>query len=613
MLDAKKNRLDYGSQLKPPIDYEFDYAITTTYSLDLEAILLVPVALFFSEDLDLDAKDIRDDMLEALTNVSKHITIYCQRGKIKVPNTYSQLMAYWEKSIQQIQLPKFDQSFHPKIWIIRYVSKDNKLPVQYRFVNTSRNLTFTRDWDIAITTEGVVQKNENNHNQEIIDMLYYLNKVSKKKIPKQFFEEIPKIRFDTPKYFDNIYFHPIGIPYPETSTKYKNPIINSKQKSDFRLVMSPFLDDKTVLKLNENSKELALFSSEFELSGIKHHCLDKISRKYMFSPFIEEAEKMDSLSESNVEPMNQNLHAKFYIDKKGENISWFIGSANATDPANGRNIEFMVELKTNKYALNPKKMEEQLTALDSNNITLFEPFSGFERIQIEHERIRELEIRQLIHSLSSIYLSGEANLNNDGFYNLKIVIPATTIKLPEGCNNKVKPLPEKTKASVDIDLTQKNTIDLFVGYEETALSPFLLFEIWFDNMLEKRFVLDMKIELSDNRFNKIFSSIINNRSRFLSYLSFLLSEETPAIQNGKEETNKKGNKLGNVNGIAFFDGTPVYEKLLLAASRNPSRLKRIGSLIERLKGEQEIDGKEIISKDFENMWEVFSQFIKHKK
>jgi len=613
MLEAKTNRLDYGSQLKPPEGYTLDYAITTTYSLDMEAILLVPVALFFSEDLDINPEEVRDDMLEALTNVSKHISIYCQRGKIKVPNTYNRLMAYWEKSIHQIQLPKFNQSFHPKIWVIRYLPDKKNFPIRYRLINTSRNLTFSRDWDLAVTVDGIVDKSKDTLNTTLVHMLRYLNNAGGKKIPIRFFEELPSVQFDVPNNFDSLYFHPIGIPNPETASTYPNPIINTKKKLDFRLVMSPFLDANTINKLNENTRKLVLFSSEFELSGLPESCLSRVDRKFMFSPFIEEAEKLDALSEPGTEPLSQNLHAKFFIDKKGAEVSWFIGSANATSPANSRNIEFMVELKSKKYAVSPGKMEDQLTVADKANITLFEPFSGIKRPQIEEEKIREQDVRKLIHNLSGLFISGEAIPDTDKHYTLIIEIPETDIIIPWGFSVWIKPLPERAKAPVEIDLSKRNIIDNFSVYDETTLSPFLLFEIRYSGKTEKRFVLDMKIDLGENRFKKIFSSIINNRSRFLSYLAFLLSEETPMLQNGNEVTKNKNNNVGNRNDIAFFEGAPVFEKLLLVASRKPARLKKIDGLIRRLKGEQDLDGREIVSREFEKMWEVFSQLNNSKK
>ena len=84
MLDAKNNRLYYDALLKPPVGYTFSHAVTTTYSLDLEAILLVPIALFFSGDFDLNAQQNRDDFIESLTKASDHISIFCSFVKSKI-------------------------------------------------------------------------------------------------------------------------------------------------------------------------------------------------------------------------------------------------------------------------------------------------------------------------------------------------------------------------------------------------------------------------------------------------------------------------------------------------------------------------------------------------
>lgn len=39
VLNPKNNRLDYGSILEPPSNYELDFAIATTYSLDLDSLV----------------------------------------------------------------------------------------------------------------------------------------------------------------------------------------------------------------------------------------------------------------------------------------------------------------------------------------------------------------------------------------------------------------------------------------------------------------------------------------------------------------------------------------------------------------------------------------------
>ena len=64
LLDAKINRLDYGEQLIPPHhSYDLDFAVGTTYSLDLEAIMVLPVAMFYSRHLDCSPDDLHFDVL----------------------------------------------------------------------------------------------------------------------------------------------------------------------------------------------------------------------------------------------------------------------------------------------------------------------------------------------------------------------------------------------------------------------------------------------------------------------------------------------------------------------------------------------------------------------
>ena len=49
--------------------------------------------------------------------------------------------------------------------------------------------------------------------------------------------------------------------------------------------MSPFLDESTINKLQETSREMTLLSSEYELSGIPKSTLDLNAANCMFNPF----------------------------------------------------------------------------------------------------------------------------------------------------------------------------------------------------------------------------------------------------------------------------------------------------------------------------------------
>ena len=50
MLNPNKNRLDYGEILSPPNNYELSFAIGTTYSLDLDALVGAAISRIISRN-----------------------------------------------------------------------------------------------------------------------------------------------------------------------------------------------------------------------------------------------------------------------------------------------------------------------------------------------------------------------------------------------------------------------------------------------------------------------------------------------------------------------------------------------------------------------------------
>ena len=102
MLNLKKNRLDYGTLLMPPEGFSLTHAVATTYSLDLYTLLAIPVALFYSKIMDGQFEDQRFDVLESIQQTAGILNVYCQKGKIKVPQNFNWLFAYIEDSIHEI-------------------------------------------------------------------------------------------------------------------------------------------------------------------------------------------------------------------------------------------------------------------------------------------------------------------------------------------------------------------------------------------------------------------------------------------------------------------------------------------------------------------------------
>ena len=85
--------------LRPPAGYDVDVAIGTTYSLDLMALLAVPLAFALFDWEDDSGKVTADPMalLEAARRYAGKIHIFCQQGQIHLPKQRSPLFCVLRK------------------------------------------------------------------------------------------------------------------------------------------------------------------------------------------------------------------------------------------------------------------------------------------------------------------------------------------------------------------------------------------------------------------------------------------------------------------------------------------------------------------------------------
>lgn len=87
MLNPNNDRLDYGQVLAPPDKYRLDFAIGTTYSLDLDALVGACIALGLSEETDSDLMKNPICLLEALRTTGDKVALFCEGGQIHTPNS----------------------------------------------------------------------------------------------------------------------------------------------------------------------------------------------------------------------------------------------------------------------------------------------------------------------------------------------------------------------------------------------------------------------------------------------------------------------------------------------------------------------------------------------
>src|SRR5262245_50262769 len=124
--------------LRPPDGYRLDWAIGTTYTLDLMALLTAPVAFAFTDWRDGEGRPTTDPMalLRAVRQYASRMVLFCQARQIAIPHTYHQLYGQLEDAVAQVRAP-LGGSFHPKVWILRYLAGGE--PPAYRVLCMSRN------------------------------------------------------------------------------------------------------------------------------------------------------------------------------------------------------------------------------------------------------------------------------------------------------------------------------------------------------------------------------------------------------------------------------------------------------------------------------------------
>lgn len=95
--NSNQDRMNYSSLLLPPPGFVLDQAVGTTYSLDLETLTAVSIALGLKEDMDSDLLRNPISMLSALQKVTEKILIFCEAGQMKASDKASPVMILMEK------------------------------------------------------------------------------------------------------------------------------------------------------------------------------------------------------------------------------------------------------------------------------------------------------------------------------------------------------------------------------------------------------------------------------------------------------------------------------------------------------------------------------------
>lgn len=606
MLAPDKNRVDYGEQLIAPKGYELTNAIATTYSLDLNTLLTVPIAICFGHTLEGAVEHMRIALLDALATLGDKLTVFYQQGNIKLPDKYNSLFGLLENSLVPV-VPNAGNdnsafsSFHPKLWLLRFKSTDSDANIKYRLIVLSRNLTFDRSWDLSAVINGESRGKRKPTNKPLIaffDQLY--ESASDENFSDVIdSDELLRVLWQKPNNIQNIEFLstifdggkrqcPINIPHSNLAMLAVSPFIRGGSKVD----ALDWLKDFT-----ENEKRY-LFCRKEELDMAGEEALLGWNC-YAFNEHLVNAEENEEMEQSQFFEHDLSLHAKLLVVDENDYISsWHIGSANMTQAAIGdehrspRNSEFMLRLSGDRSAIGVDALIQLW--VNEDNTGLFIPHE-FSKLEDDQDEKKGRALRLLEYKLINTHWLLEVDSCNDA-YQLSLTT-SNSIEVPDGFDiqvsilsvNQLRPLAEQV---------------IWDKFKLSQISALLRLDILQAGEVVKQLVTqgELSYNCDVDRSKAITNELLDNASQFMSYISMLLQ-----INPSKEDLMCSISNQSSVgSGDNFFaKDSVIFEKLMSAAATEPELLVRINKL------KMQIDEK-IIPKEFKALWSVFSQLVEPK-
>ena len=598
--------------LRPPDGYTFDRGIGTTFTLNLMTLLVAPLSLAL-HDVSSSEEALSDPirLLDGIRRHAKRLTLFSQAGYIAIPRQANYLFQFLENMVFEVEAPN-GGLFHPKIWLLRF-TREGEDPV-YRFLCLSRNVSFSRSWDVILRLDGnlVDRKVGYSRNKPLADFISTLPKLAINRPPKRVYEdvrlleeEVRKVDFRVPDPFlqDSLEFIPLGdrnhrrlrLDFPKTRS----------------MVISPFLSESVLKEAADGDGEHILFSEAESLKEVSSGVLAQFSTAFIFNDAGLNAPVDDlavdgseaSANESGGDP--SRLHAKVFIFEKGSEAQWWIGSANATNSAfSSRNVEFMVGMKGRKSKVGIDKLLGEQDDSFSLRAMLAEYHPDEdEGTDPDSQRAEKLlgEVREFLVGLSFNLL---VRPSKEGGYDLLLKAGRTKVGNPGGeWSVRVWPITVGERRGQLLDGDELRAAIEFPGLNLLMLTSFIAFHAETRVGRKKhqiRFVLNLPVDgLPKGRDDHIISTILGDEMNFLRYIRFLLAEEL-----GWLEPAELGAPRGE--GSAWWKGSnndtsiPLFEDLARTLSRSPEKIDEVTEIVARLTSTE--DGRAILPEGFEALW-----------
>lgn len=599
--------------LRPPEGYDLNYAVGTTYSLDLTTLLTVPVGFAY---LDYDGSgdnDIPDPLLilDSIHQFSQKIAVFCQAGQIYVPRFHHSILnAYLENAVFPVRAPN-GGVFHAKVWLLRFTFQEKDIPIKYRLLCMSRNITFDKSWDTVVALDGEWEKRKNAYaaNRPLSDFIAKLPVFSIQKVPSQITKiiktisnEILTTKFDPPHdreeaCFDELKFWPMGLER-KRDIKKKGKMFTWPIKA----VISPFINNEFVKRFLKGRQDHPVLISRSEsLDTLKLENLGTFNCVYTLADGASQ-EPLEENSEQQSQPELSGLHAKIFIMESGWKASIFTGSANATLAAFTKNVEFMIELVGKKSRFGVDQFLRKIKG-EANFFDMLVPYAAQnEQIGDDQEKCLEVKLDNFCLSFATTIWNGVVTASQDkSKFNLTVFCNDMP-QFQTDISTTVKCRPITLRETHLTEIRPETTQIVWKNIDTERLTAFIAFRV--DMASEhvskaREFVIKIILKgAPEDRLSRIMGSMLSNPKELMKFLMIILNIDSP--QNPIGWTRASGLHRNPCLSIGPGVTNGLLEMLLTAVSRDPKRIDRIAEVVEDLQKAKK--GGDILLDEFEQIW-----------
>ncbi|MCZ4080298.1 phospholipase D family protein [Rhodococcus sp. H36-A4] len=576
--DSRRTLID---QLRPPVGYRLDAAVGTTFTLDLTAALVPPLAFAsFAVRSTTDPVSV----LEAVRSCADRVDVFAQEGYVRAPSRYTALTAFLEPMLHEVQAPP-GGLFHPKLWLMRFTADDEA--DAYRLVVLSRNLTEDHAWDVSLTLDGLRGTRPTVANRPLSALVRSLPGRTRQPVPvdrrgriDKLAEDVRYMEWERPEGVTELAFHVFGV-------------ANERAAPDFtgygHLVVSPFLNDAGLAQLTAGTKSATVVSRAASLDSLAPETVQGLDATYVVST-VAGLDDGDATEDDKPAGLLNDLHAKLVVVERGQQAHLFLGSANATDAALNRNIEILVQLSGGKKNLGVGTMLDpgspflgMLEQYDTVGGALPDP-DAEAQWQLENA-LRVLASRRWVVSVG----------RSDGAYSLRFET-RDGATVPAGMTARVEPLAHPGVAcTVDDGRTSHGTVE---GVPLIEVSPFLRLSLTDGAGREAACVVRAELRGDpEGRLDEVLASQINTPEKFLRFLALLLGlgQAHPLAMVG----------LGGASAGTSGELAPapqVFEIVIRALARSPESIGDLNRLVQRMLATE--NGVANLPEGFASFWDV---------